>query len=131
LIIYAFHNKCLKYSPFAITQAYLRTAALAFPLHSPYTKCISAYSSIEYSGVGNYCNLCRRRIKNRSSQSVDFDSSKFQIVTKQSFLNRNIQDFFVHKTIFQQSQNNREQFYFQQTVQFIQKRYKGIRPHFP
>jgi hypothetical protein len=72
-----------------------------------------------------------RRIKDRSSQSVDFDSSKFQIVTKQSFLNRNIQDFFVHKTIFQQSQNNREQFYFQKTVQFIQKRYKGIRPHFP
>jgi hypothetical protein len=73
-----------------------------FP-YIPHTQ--NAYSSIEYSGVVNYCNLGRRRIKDRSSQSVDFDNSKFQIVTKQSFLNRNIQDFFVHKAIFQQSQN--------------------------
>jgi hypothetical protein len=119
------HNKCSKYPPFAIIQAlaYLKTAALAFLLRAPHTKCISAYFSV-YSGIVNDCNLCRQPIKIRSSQSVDFDSSQFRIVTKQSFLNRNI--FFVNKTIFQQSQNSREQFYFQKTVQFNQKRSKGF-----
>jgi hypothetical protein len=55
---------------------------------------------------------CRRRIKDRSSQSVDFDSSKFQIVTKQSFLNRNMQDFFVHKAIFQHPKTTGNNFIF-------------------
>jgi hypothetical protein len=86
------HNKCSKYPPFALIQAlaFLRTTALAFPLHSSHTKCISAYSSIEYFGTVNDCNLCKRPIKIRSSQSVDFDSSQFRIVTTQSFLNLNI-----------------------------------------
>jgi hypothetical protein len=38
------------------------------------------WTSIEYSGIVNECS---RPIKIRSSQSVDFDSSQFQIVTKQ------------------------------------------------
>jgi hypothetical protein len=37
----------------------------------------------------------------------------------------------VQKAIFQQSQNSREKFYFQKTVQFIQKRYKDFGHIFP